>query len=210
MGNHIALLGDSIFDNASYTGGEPDVVSHLRRLLPKPWRASLFAVDGATTASIPAQVKRVDSSVSHVVVSVGGNDALGNIAMLNTAVRSTAEALTLFEERVARFERSYRAAIEHVRELARPATVCTIYNGNLADAREARNARMALMMFNEAIQRTAYHHGLDVIELRLVCTKAGDYANPIEPSGSGGQKIARAIASALGFVAGGPRSRTFF
>jgi hypothetical protein len=36
---HVVLLGDSIFDNAAYTRGEPDVVGHLRDLLPSPWRA---------------------------------------------------------------------------------------------------------------------------------------------------------------------------
>jgi hypothetical protein len=34
--------------------------------------------------------------------------------------------------------------------------------------------------------------------LRLVCTEPSDYANPIEPSGSGGRKIALAIAASLG------------
>ncbi len=32
---------------------------------------------------------------------------------------------------------------------------------------------------------------------RWICTHPSDYANPIEPSGSGGSKIARAIANAL-------------
>ncbi len=66
------------------------------------------------------------------------------------------------------------------------------------------------MMFNDVIARTAHAHGLDLIELRLVCTKPSDYANPIEPSGAGGAKIARAIASALGVTSSGPRSRTFY
>jgi hypothetical protein len=31
-----------------------------------------------------------------------------------------------------------------------------------------------------------------------VCAEESDYANPIEPSGSGGKKIAAAIAAAVG------------
>ena len=38
MAEHIALLGDSIFDNNAYTGGAPDVVTHLRGILPPGWR----------------------------------------------------------------------------------------------------------------------------------------------------------------------------
>ena len=44
---HIVLLGDSIFDNGAYTQGEPDVVTHLRTLLPAGARAMLLAKDGA-------------------------------------------------------------------------------------------------------------------------------------------------------------------
>lgn len=49
--------------------------------------------------------------------------------------------------------------------------------------------------------------GLPLIDLRLVCDEAGDYANPIEPSVQGGAKIAAAIAS---LVAGHdwPRGRS--
>jgi hypothetical protein len=39
---------------------------------------------------------------------------------------------------------------------------------------------------------------LPAIDLRLVCTEPADYANPIEPSGRGGLKIAGAIARSLG------------
>lgn len=186
MSRHVALLGDSVFDNGAYTRGEPDVVTHLSALLPSPWRASLHARDGATTAGIFGQVRSLPSEISHVVVSVGGNDALANIDLLNSPARSTGEALALFERRIAHFERDYRKAIASVRALKLPTTLCTIYNGQLPVEREARNARMALMMFNDAIWRTALEHGLDLIELRLVCSEPTDYANAIEPSGSGG------------------------
>ena len=38
---HVVLLGDSIFDNAAYTNGGPDVVTQLRELLPAGWHATL-------------------------------------------------------------------------------------------------------------------------------------------------------------------------
>jgi hypothetical protein len=52
----------------------------------------------------------------------------------------------------------------------------------------------ALTVFNDCIVRAAFAHGLPLLDLRLICTEAGDYANPIEPSAQGGEKIARAIA----------------
>jgi hypothetical protein len=49
-----------------------------------------------------------------------------------------------------------------------------------------------------------------VIDLRLVCTEPADYANPIEPSSGGGEKIARAIVTALGLTEQtGEHSRVF-
>lgn len=196
MAHHIALLGDSIFDNYRYTRGEPDVVTHLRSQLPAPWRASLLAVDGSTTRNLAPQLRNVPTDASHLVVSIGGNDALMNSDLLRVPVRSTAEALALFGHRVRGFESSYRAAIDAVIGLRRPTTVCTIYNGNL-DATEAPLARVALMMFNDVILRTAVERKLSIIDLRFVCSDTGDYANAIEPSGTGGRRIAAAIARSV-------------
>jgi hypothetical protein len=209
MPNQIVLLGDSIFDNGAYTEGEPDVVRHLRGILPPSWRATLRAVDGSMTAGLPGQLPDVPPDSTHLVISVGGNDALSSRNLLARPVRSTAEALSLFSDRVEQFEGAYRAAIGEVLTLERDTTVCTIYNGNL-DAKEARLARIALMMFNDVILRVAVEHALRVIDLRLVCTEAGDYANPIEPSGRGGRKIARAVARGLGAVEGEVRGALVF
>jgi hypothetical protein len=193
---HVVLLGDSIFDNRSYTRGEPDVVTHLRSVLPGNARATLCAVDGATTSGLARQVNRVPPDGTHLVVAIGGNDALGNTDLLDRRVSSTADALALFADRVDVFESSYRAALAPVLALGRPTVVCTIYNGNLEPPR-ARIARVALTLFNDVIVRFGFEHRLPVIDLRLVCCDASDYANPIEPSGRGGLKIARAIADTI-------------
>jgi hypothetical protein len=149
MAGHIALLGDSIFDNRAYTAGAPDVVTHLRALLPPEWRASLLAVDGATSRDLPDQIPRVPAEVTHVVISVGGNDALLNSDVLDSPVTSTREALLMLGARSASFEKDYRVAISLALTLRRPTVCCTIYNGNLAP-REAPVARVALMAFNES------------------------------------------------------------
>jgi hypothetical protein len=206
---HVVLLGDSIFDNASYTAGAPDVVSHLRRMLPSEWRATLVAIDGATTAGIRSQVARVPPDATHLVVSIGGNDALGQSDLLRTPVTSTSEALALFAARSARFEQDYRDALARVLTLGRPTTICTIYNGNL-DREVASIARTALTIFNDVILRFAIERGLSALELRQICCDPGDYANPIEPSGPGGKKIAAAIAAAIGVASSGRLPSTVF
>jgi GDSL-like lipase/acylhydrolase family protein len=206
MQGHIVLLGDSVFDNRAYTGGEPEVVEHLRAILPAGYRASMHAVDGATTADLHRQLALIPDDNAHLVVSIGGNDALGHIDLLSTPVRSTAEALTLFGRRVREFESGYRTALRPFVARSSALVVCTIYNGNLPDAQQAAHARLVLMLFNDVILRTAFEHGLGAIDLRLVCTEPADYANAIEPSGRGGEKIARAIAQATGALAPGTAS----
>ena len=52
----------------------------------------------------------------------------------------------------------------------------------------------ALTVFNDCITREAFARGLPLIDLRLLCDQKEDYANPIEPSVRGGEKIAAAIA----------------
>jgi lysophospholipase L1-like esterase len=194
---NVILAGDSIFDNAAYVAGGPDVVAQLAERLPGGWRATLVAVDGAVTADVPAQLSRVPTDASHLFVSVGGNDALGHIDILERRAGSTAEVLDLLADVGERFERRYRAMLEPVLGLGLPTTLCTIYNGRLPDPATQRRASTALMVFNDVILRAAVEARAGVIDLRLVCSDPEDYANPIEPSVRGGAKIADAIARAL-------------
>jgi len=194
--SHIVLLGDSIFDNAAYTHGAPDVVTHLQRVLPSGWRATLCAVDGATARALSSQLARVPSDASRLVIAVGGNDALQNIDLLSMRATSSAQVLEAFADRLSTFERSYRGAMREALALGRPMMVCTIYNGAL-EAERATIARVGVALFNDVIIRVATENRLKVIDLRLVCSEPEDYANPIEPSASGGAKIAQAIVMAV-------------
>ena len=194
---HVVLLGDSIFDNAAYTRGEPGVAAHLRSLLPVDVTATLLAVDGARVADLSAQIRRLPADATNLVVSIGGNDALGNFDLLSMRVTSSAQALEIFAARIAAFETAYRAAIGGVAARGFPLTICTIYNGAL-EKDIAAIAKLGVALFNDVILRTAADLRIDVIELRAICNDASDYANPIEPSGSGGLKIAKAIMRAVG------------
>lgn len=199
--SHIVLLGDSVFDNATYTGGDPDVVSHLRTILPRGWRATLCAVDGATTRTLRSQLARVPADATHAVVSIGGNDALQHTDLLSFAPASALQVFAAFDGRLQAFETAYRSAILSVTRMCTATTLCTIYNGALEPAR-ATAARLGVALFNDVILRTALDLRVDVLELRTVCTDSADYANPIEPSGRGGLKIARGIAGVTGAVDG--------
>jgi lysophospholipase L1-like esterase len=191
--SHIVLLGDSIFDNAAYVRGGPDVVRQLRAALPQDWEASLLAVDGATTRGVAAQLSRLPGDATHLVVSAGGNDALGQSHSLGSPVRSVAEALATLAGIARAFESSYQAMVEEVTATGLPTALCTIYD-TPPSAADQPVIRTALCAFNDIITRAAFARGLTLIDLRLICSEDEDYANPIEPSVQGGEKMAAAIA----------------
>ena len=108
---HVVLLGDSVFDNgACVERGEPDVARQLRARLPPGWGATLAAVDGAVTDSVRRQLERVPPGATHLVVSVGGNDALRRQDVLGAPARSVAEALLVLAEPRHGFARGYQAS----------------------------------------------------------------------------------------------------
>lgn len=189
---HLVLIGDSIFDNASYVAGGPDVVRHLQGAVPEGWQASLRAVDGAVTRGVPDQVARVPRDATHLVLSVGGNDALGASGVLAQPARSVEHALGLLASAQARFAEDYGAMLEAVLARGLPTALCTIYDTRIADP-EHRVIKAALCLFNDVITRACFAHRLPLIDLRLICNEDADYANPIEPSVQGGAKIAAAI-----------------
>jgi GDSL-like lipase/acylhydrolase family protein len=192
---HIVLLGDSILDNGRYTLGEPDVISQVRQLLPAGWQASLLAVDGSTTEDVPAQLRRIPSDASHLVLSVGGNDALMKSDILHMPADSTSQAIQILADAAKEFEERYRKAVEECRRAGLPLALCTIYNGCFPNADFQRAVSTALMVFNDVILRVGIESRLSIIDFRFICSSPADYANPIEPSSAGGAKIARAIVN---------------
>jgi hypothetical protein len=131
---HAVLLGDSILDNADYTGGAPDVVHQLRRRLPRGGKATLGVVDGGTIADVREQLRRLPQDATHLIVGAGGNDALGYIGFFGAPAGSTAEALLGLADSAATFERGYRGMLAEVPATGLPTALCTIYYPRFPDA----------------------------------------------------------------------------
>lgn len=126
--SHIVLLGDSIFDNASYVPGEPAVIEQLRCRLPKNWQSTLLAVDGNVTSDVVEQTYRLPEETTHLVISCGGNDALLQIGILNEPARSVAEVLERFASIRAEFLHDYHKMLKYILSLRKHVAVCTIYD----------------------------------------------------------------------------------
>ena len=91
-----------------------------------------------------------------------------------------------------------------------PTAICTVYYPRFPDTVLQKIALAGLTVFNDCIIRAAFAHGIPLLDLRFICTEEGDYANPIEPSAQGGEKIASAIVKAVqhGLVHG--RTEVFY
>ena len=193
---HIVLLGDSILDNAAYVPGKSPVIEQLRSVLPANWKASLLAADGDVTEDVLTQITQLPSDASHLVVSCGGNDALRKLYVLIEGVMTIGEAMDRFARILAEFRSSYQKMLAALIKTGCNVTACTIYDR--IPGLEA-NRQTALALFNEVILREAIGSGINLIDLRHICSEASDYSDisAIEPSEQGGNKIVTAISHLL-------------
>jgi hypothetical protein len=191
--NHIAMLGDSIFDNGAYVGGAPDVRAQAIALLPGT-KVSSAAQDGAVMTDIESQLRLIPDTISHIVVSIGGNDAIRASGVLDESASTVAGALGRLGLIQEEFSRKYATMVNLLLDRRVALACCTIYEPRFQDQARRRAAASALTLLNDVITREVFRVGANLIDLRLICDKEEDFANAIEPSGTGGAKIARALA----------------
>lgn len=194
---HLVLLGDSIFDNQPYVPDGKAVIHHLRGMLDPGWQATLLAADGSSTEDVAGQLERLPGDASHLAISVGGNNAILSSGILMERSETVGESLLKLKQVVDGFEKDYGRMLEHVAAVGKPMVLCTIYHPNFADELYQEVTTAGLMLFNDPIIRAAHSRKLPLIDLRLVCTETTDYANEIEPSVTGGKKIAAAVWQAV-------------
>lgn len=77
----LCLLGDSILDNAPYTRPAPDTTAHLQQLLTG-WSVERRARDGARMSGVEAQLRGLTARPTVAVLSIGGNDAVEHVGLL--------------------------------------------------------------------------------------------------------------------------------
>ena len=189
MPRHVVLFGDSIFDNAAYIDGGPDVAAQLRALLDPDDRVTLKAVDGSISEQVERHLFDCPDDATHVVISSGGNDILHHAALLDQPCETMAAAMAKLGDARGQFEPAHSSLVDAAALLDACVAICTIYDANMGP-----QIATAMSIFNDAITRHVHRAGLDLIDLRVVCNEAADYANPIEPSVLGGAKIAASIA----------------
>ena len=202
MAGHLILLGDSVFDNGVYVQpGQADVTTHLNvKLKPKGWTIDVRAIDGHVVSNVESQLRSGPiPKPSTFVLSVGGNDALGHIHILQEPVQggTMAAALMLFRNIKETFREQYVRALDLILSHQQPLIACTIYNPKFPESDLQELAETALSFFNDVITEEALRRRVPIIDLRDVCSDPTAFANPTEPSEIGGDLITNAILSHL-------------
>jgi len=184
---NIVLIGDSIFDNASYVGQAESVSDILKREVSES-KVSLLAVDGDITTDVHEQLKSFPADATHVFISCGGNDALINDGVLEDKCATVDEALQLLHDIKEQFRHNYIAMLEAVQSKHSRIAACTIYN-KVPGLNGSKNTALAL--FNEIILEVLSSKELPILDLRVICNEDSDYStiSPIETSVNGGRKI---------------------
>ena len=189
---HLVLVGDSIFDNASYVSEGESVSEQLTHIVDSDTKVTLLAVDGAVTTDIPEQLSSFPTDATHVFVSCGGNDGLRIINILQEPATTVGDALEILTKAIETFRKNYCTMLKLLLNKHSNLAVCTIYN-SIPGISE--NALTALALFNEVILEETISNNLPIIDLRKICKEYEDYSqiSPIEPSGKGAEKIAKVI-----------------
>tara|TARA_A100001037_G_scaffold171265_1_gene153835 strand:+ start:938 stop:1534 length:597 start_codon:yes stop_codon:yes gene_type:complete len=195
MNKHIVIAGDSIFDNGAYVPGEKDVFQQLKDLGEAQAEVTSLAVDGSVTEDVLTQITRLPSNTTHLFISSGGNDALRQMGLLSQSVQSVAEAMLILSTSQEQFRAQYRKLIAHIQLLTNTKTVvCTIYHPN-SEAEKQSVMDIGVSLFNDVIVEETNKARIPVLDIRGIFLNREDYANEIEPSSIGGQKLAAAIFS---------------
>jgi lysophospholipase L1-like esterase len=190
---HIVLLGDSILDNSAYVPVNLDVINLLRNRLPDGWKATLLARDGSKINDVIYQLRQLPEDASFLVLSVGGNDALGHADILSERANSVSEVLLKLADIQDEFRNNYQVMLKNVLSFGLPTVVCTIYYPRFPDPILQKMSKLALSIFNDCIISEAIGSGSRLIDLRMIFSEDKDYATPIEPSEKGGAKLADSI-----------------
>ena len=94
-------------------------------------------------------------------------------------------------------QQKYESIVANLSNYRAKLLLCTVYEGDLVDSDEFSDviysSKTMLSIFNDLVYRTAQKYNADVLELRDIFVSSEDYANPIEPSHIGGEKLAKAI-----------------
>mmetsp|Transcript_15688 Transcript_15688/g.24012 ORF Transcript_15688/g.24012 Transcript_15688/m.24012 type:complete len:314 (+) Transcript_15688:124-1065(+) len=198
---HVVLLGDSILDNHRYVKShDPAVIDQLRNKLQELHlsnvRSTLCAVDGARTVDlIRDQIETIPDDVTHILLSIGGNDGLKSLrqVVFDSSNWLPWRLYAILMRTKSNFDAIYREALQKIKQKSPQANIiaCTIYYPVFPhNAVTQAICNVGINIMSSVIIKNAMKYtNIPIIDLRHVFNHKEDYANSIEPGVPGGDKL---------------------
>jgi len=180
------LLGDSILKNNSYVKngkGVDDILNEKTN-----GNTQCYAKDDSTIVDVYSQLDSIpndmNKSSTTIFLSVGGNDILNNYANKDISVKDTQVLNPIFS--------AYKKLIKSIQTKMNDSKLV------LLDIYYPTNIKLAqykpiLEEWNKLIADFASTNNLQVINISNILIESTDFTLNIEPSESGGEKIANNI-----------------
>ena len=177
------LLGDSILKNNSYVKNGKGIDDILNEKTNN--NTHCYAKDESTIVDVYSQLDSIPSDLNKktttIFLSVGGNDILNNYADKEVSVKDTKVLEPIFN--------AYKTLIKSIQTKMNESKLI------LLDIYYPRNIKFAqykpiLEEWNKMITDFASTNNLQVINISNILIESTDFTLNIEPSESGGKKIA--------------------
>lgn len=185
----IILIGDSILNNNNYIFTEGKSVSDL--IKAEHSDTYLFAKDGAVITDCYTQIEQISNiepeanneKNTYIFVSAGGNNILSSRG-------------TLSSEMIESFFQQYSTLILSLKSSFPNAEIYLLNLYYPLDSR-FKNLYTYIDQWNTLLSEFAENNKLKVIQTNKFMLKNSDFTNSIEPSETGGKKLADAILSSV-------------
>jgi len=198
---HVTLLGDSILDNKAYTGGGPCVTEHLEfKLRSQNWQVTNCAVDGDVVQDvIDTQIQTIPDTSTVLVVSAGGNDGLQLLSELEHESVTLCNVSRKLKILQTQFRDRYAMMLRRIESVGLPIIICTVYHPCFEhnEILTQTISSIGVTLLNRVIRSEAKRIKAPVVDLAWIFHSRKDYANAIEPSSWGGDKISNNIIKVL-------------
>lgn len=170
----VILIGDSLLDNAKYVPVNKTVFDFLMKKNPKTY---LFAADNSTISTAYIQSAYLDNmsnSDAWIVISIGGNDLLK------------------YPSSYARIMKQYDNFIAYIHEQV-PQSNVVLLNLFYPLNPDYKRYHPIIPKWNKHVQSIADKYHYYVVDVSSILVTRQDIVHDIEPSVTGGHKLANAI-----------------
>ena len=181
----ILLLGDSIFNNEAYVKNGKSIVNLLK---DKEQEVDSYAVNNASIIDIYQQLNNVPLDLNNehtsLFLSVGGND------ILTTFVDQIQNEDSDMKNTLKPIFNAYKKLVASIQTKMNKVGKITLVNLYYPTNMKYQQYKPILEEWNRLLDQYAREKNLNVLRLNYLLTQSTDFSLSIEPSESGGMKIA--------------------